>query len=93
MRLMSTKRFIEIMRVVESHNMPPEYVEGHIRGNMRYMKFNIEEATLLLNITGRLKLNRESQEKLRLDLHCPEFSKTEASALGETEGFNADDVD
>ena len=87
----SNQQFIQAMKIAEKYKMSPEYVEEQIRSAMSYNKFDIGEATILLNITDRLELNRGSQAKLMQDLFRPMMNESadaeteETGVLGENE--------
>lgn len=80
----SNSQFITMMKLAEQKNLSPKDVEAQIRNMMRYTTFTLSEATILLNITDRLQLEKSLQLELLKDLVIPavNIEKETREALG-----------
>ena len=80
----SNSQFITMMKLAEQKNLSPKAVEAQIRNMMRYTTFTLPEATILLNITDRLQLEKSLQLELLKDLVIPavNIEKETREALG-----------
>ena len=80
----SNSQFIAMMKLAEQKNLSPKAVEAQIRNMMRYTTFTLPEATILLNITDRLQLEKSLQLELLKDLVIPavNIEKETREALG-----------
>ena len=80
----SNSQFITMMKLAEQKNLSPKAVEAQIRNMMHYTTFTLPEATILLNITDRLQLEKSLQLELLKDLVIPavNIEKETREALG-----------